>query len=64
MRELEVQLLAEHEMLLPPSTYPLRGIAGNSQLSRRRKILHSTRGKPLRRQMLPRVRRVLTLGLW
>ena len=63
IRELVVALLEEHGMTLPPETYPLRGLSRNSQLSCRRKALHSTRKRRARRQMLW-VRRILTLGRW
>ena len=44
MRELEVKMMQTHGMTLPPETYPLRGIARDSQLSWRRKALYDTRG--------------------
>ena len=43
IRTLEVTLLAEHGMTLPPETYPLRGIARDSQLSWRQKAVYHTR---------------------
>ena len=64
VRTLEVALLEKHGMTLPPETYPLRGIARNSQLSWRQKAVFHTRKRRVRRQMLRWVRRILTLGLW
>ena len=64
VRTLEVALLEKHGMTLPPETYPLRGIARDSQLSWRQKAVFHTRKRRVRRQMLRWVRRILTLGLW
>lgn len=61
IRELEVLLLEEHGMTLPPERYPLRGMARDSQLSWRRKALHDTRKRRARREVLGWM---LTLGLW
>ena len=64
IRTLEVALLEKHGMTLPPETYPLRGIARDSQLSWRQKAVLQTHRRRVRRQMLRWVRRILTLGLW
>ena len=64
IRTLEVALLEKHGMTLPPETYPLRGIARDSQLSWRQKAVFHTRKRRVRRQVLRWVRRILTLGLW
>ncbi len=58
-----VALLTEHGMTLPPETYPLRGIARDSQLSWPQKAVLYTHRRRVRRQMLRWVRRILTLGL-
>ena len=60
----ELALLEEHEMTLPPETYPLRGFAREGQTSWRRTALHDTRRARAKQELLRRGRRVLTLGLW
>ncbi len=64
IRKLEVELLQVHGMTLPPETYPLRGMARDSQLSWRLKTLRDTRKRRIRRQALRWVRDLLTLGIW
>ena len=61
---LEMALLEEHGMTLPPETYPLRGLERVSQLNWRKAALYDTRRAREKRELLRRVRRVLTLGLW
>ena len=58
---IELALLEEHGMTLPPEAYPLRDFARNGQINWRRSALSDTR-RALRR--LRWVRRVLTFGLW
>ena len=60
----ELALLEEHGMTLPPETYPLRGFAREGQTNWRRTALYDTRRARARRELLQWVRRVLTLGLW
>ena len=57
----ELALLEEHGMTLPPETYPLRGFARDGQTGWRRPALYDTRRARARRELL---RRVLTLWLW
>ena len=57
----ELALLEEHGMTLPPETYPLKGFDRNGQLNWRRTALYDTRRARAKREVL---RRVLTLGLW
>ena len=57
---LELAMLEEHGLTLPPETQPLRGFARNGQTTWRRTALHDVR----RALAWARVRRVLTLGLW
>ena len=59
--EVEVTLLTEFGMTLPPETEPLRGFGRVGQLNWRRTALSDTRRALARRRL---VRRVLTLGLW
>ena len=57
---LELAMLEEHGLTLPPETQPLRGFARGGQTGWRRAALNDTR----RALAWARVRRVLTLGLW
>ena len=61
LMEVEVALLEEHGLTLPPETQPLRGLERGSQLNWRRAALYDTRRARAKRELL---RRVLTLGLW
>ena len=60
----ELALLEEHGMTLPPETYPLRGFARDGQTGWRRTALYDTWRARARRELLRWVRRVLSLGLW
>ena len=60
----ELALLEEHGMTLPPETYPLRDFARNGQINWRRKALDDTRRALAWRELLSRLGRVCTLGLW
>ena len=60
----ELALLEEHGMTLPPEKQPLRGLDRSGQTNWRRTALYDTR-RALKQQELRRwARRVLTLGLW
>ncbi len=59
--ELELAMLEEHGLTLPPETEPLRGLERNAQLGWRRRALAVTEKKLARRRAL---RRLITLGLW
>ena len=58
---LELELLEEHGMTLPPEKQPLWGFARKGQINWRRTALYDTRRARARRELL---RKVLTLGLW
>ena len=62
--ELELAMLEEPGLTLPPETEPLRGLERNAQLGWRRRALAQTRQKLSRRRALRRLRRGITLGLW
>ena len=62
--ELEVAMLEEHGMTLPPETEPLRGLDRGAQLNWRLKALHEFRKRRARLELLRRLRWVLSLGLW
>lgn len=61
---LELAMLEEHGLTLPPEKQPLRGFGRRGQTSWRHTALNDTRIALHRRRMLRWVRRVLTLGLW
>ena len=62
--EVELALLEERGMTLPPEKRPLRGFARSGQVNWRRTALHDTRRARARRELVLKVRRWLTLGLW
>ena len=62
--ELEVAMLEDHGLTLPPETEPLRGLDRGAQLNWRLKALHEFRKRRARLELLCRLRRVLSLGLW
>ena len=61
---LELALLEDHGMTLPPARFPLRGFDRNGQIGWRRKALDDTRKALRRRMLLAWARQVLTLGPW
>ena len=60
----ELELLEDHGMTLPPETYPLHGFDRNAQTNWRRTALYDTRRALRKRKLLRWVRRACTLGLW
>ena len=61
---LEVAMLEDHGLTLPPETEPLRGLDRGAQLNWRKKALVDIRKRRRRLAWLHRLRRALTLGLW
>ena len=61
---LELAMLDDHGLTLPPEKQPLRGFGRKGQTSWRRTALGDTRMALRRRKLLRWVRRFLTLGLW
>ena len=61
---LELALLEEHGLTLPPETEPLRGFARRGQTQWRWQALHRTRASIRKRRLLRWLRRFLTLGAW
>ena len=57
---LELALLEEHGLTLPPETFPLRGLERSGQVNWRRKALSDTRRALARAELLRKV----TFGLW
>ena len=60
----ELALLEEHGLTLPPETYPLRGLDRGAQVNWRRKALVDTEQARKKRELLLWLRRVLTFNLW
>ena len=60
LRSMELSLLEEHGLTLPPETYPLRDFARNGQITWRRTALFDTRRAIKKRELLWRI---FTLGL-
>ena len=61
---LELAMLEEHGLTLPPEKQPLRGFGRKGQTSWRWTALHDTRVALRKRKLLRWIRRVCTLGLW
>ncbi len=61
---LELAMLEEHGLTLPPETQALRGFGRKGQINHRWKALADTRVALRKRKLLRRVRTVLTLWLW
>ena len=62
--ELEVVMLEDHGLTLPPETAPLRGLDRGDQLNWRARELAKVRLQRARLVRLRWMRRLLTLGLW
>ena len=62
--ELEVAMLEEHGLTLPPETEPLRGLDRGAQLNWRLKALYEFRKRRARLELLRRLRWVFSPGLW
>ena len=60
----ELALLEDHGLTLPPAKFPLRGFDRSGQVNWRRKALEDTRRKIRRRQLLPWAWRVLSRRRW
>ena len=61
---LELAMLEEHGLTLPPEKQPLRGFGRKGQTTHRWKALADTRVALRKRKLLRWVRKVLTLWLW
>ncbi len=62
--EVELALLEQHGLTLPPELRPLRGFARSGQISWRRKALQDARRARARRELWLRARRLATLRHW
>ena len=64
MRELEIELIGERELTLPPRTYPWDGSDRRDEVWRRTQALERAQVERARAQIRRWIRRVLTLWLW
>ena len=64
LRELEIELIEDHELTLPPSTYPWDSFDRRSHLWTRKEALNRARVERARAELRRWLRRVLTLRLW
>ena len=62
--ELEVAMLEEHGLTLPPETEPLRGLDRGAQLNWRLKALHQFRKRRARLELLAKVAGALSPVQW
>ena len=62
--EVEVAMLEEHELTLPPETEPLRGLDRGAQLNWRLKALHEFSKRRARLELLPVIGRALSPVWW
>ncbi len=60
----ELALLEEHGLTLPPETYPLKGLDRGGQVNWRRKALTDTRRARRRLELLRRLRLAFTREFW
>ena len=61
---LELAMLEEHELTLPPAKQPVKGLARRDHTRWRWKALYRTQVAVRRRKLLRWLRRLLTLGIW
>ena len=64
LRELEIALISEHELALPPERYRWDAFTRRAQLRWRERSLRRVRRERRRAQWRRSLRRLLTLGLW
>ena len=64
LRELEIALIGEHELTMPPDTDAWDSLSRRTQVRWRTQTLARVRGERVRAQIRRWLRRVLTLWLW
>ena len=62
--ELEIAMIEEHGLTLPPAISPMHPSEKSSYLDWRRRALEDLRKERVKREVLSKVLRVLSLGLW
>ena len=64
LRELEIALVGEHELTMPPATDPWDSLSRRTQVRWRTQTLERVRRERVLAQVRRWIRRILTLGLW
>ena len=64
LRELEIALVGEHGLTMPPDTDPWDSLSRRTQVRWRTQTLERVRRERVLAQIRRWVRRILTLGLW
>ena len=64
LRELEIELIEEHKLTLPPSTYPWDGFDRRREIWTRKEALERARVQRARVELRRWLCRVITFGLW
>lgn len=64
LRELEIELIGEYEMTLPPATHPWDQLQKRDELQRRVRAMEESQSEWGRLQLMQWLRRFLTFGLW
>ncbi len=64
LRELEIELIGEYEMTLPPATHPWDQFQKRDELQRRVRAMEESQSEWGRLQLMQWLRRFLTFGLW
>ena len=62
--EIEIEMIDEQDLTLPPATSPMHPSEKRVHLGWRMKTLDDLRKERVRQEVLSRLRRVLSLGLW
>ncbi len=62
--ELEIAMIGEYKLTLPPATSPIHPSEREGHLRWRRRALVDIQRERTWRELLRWVRRILTLGLW
>ena len=62
--ELEIELIEERDMMLPPWTYPWDQWDRRQSLRWRREALEGTRADRARAELIRKLLRIVTFGLW
>ena len=64
LRELEIELIKDRKLMLPPSTYPWDSFDRRNRLLTRKQALERARVQRARAELRRWLRRVITFGLW
>ena len=62
--ELEIEMIDDHDLTLPPATSPMHPDEKSTYLNWRWRALDDLRWERAKQEILDRVRHLLTFGLW